>query len=168
MNETTASIAGKEIASAVITTYYPELAPAPIIQSAPLQEPQDPASEDVPVESKPVFDFRAVMHDTRIHVDELLAAGKIEEAESYMEVQRKFIWENGYQIRKLNQAYFAFHGAYADSPGGAAGSDPVGPAVRALRDQSTSLAEFVNEMSWMTSFTQLESKVNKTSTGMID
>jgi hypothetical protein len=89
----------------------------------------------------------------------LLAAGKINDAEAYMEARRQFFWQNGYQIRKLNQAYFAFHGAYADTPGGAAGEDPVGPAVRALREQSKSLADFLDTISWMTSFEQLQQAV---------
>ena len=56
--------------------------------------------------------------------------------------RRRVFWDQGYHIRKLNQAYFAFYGAYADSPGGgAAGADPVGAAVRALRAHSSSLAE---------------------------
>ena len=72
------------------------------------------------------------MHKTRVNVDEMLADGKIDQAEDYMEARRQFFWENGYHIRKLNQAYFAFHGAYADTPGGTAGAseDPVGEAVR--------------------------------------
>ncbi len=65
-----------------------------------------------------------------------LPQGKIDEAETYMEQRRQLFWQNGYLIRKLNQAYFAFHGAYADVPGGAAGEDPVGPAVRALREKA--------------------------------
>jgi hypothetical protein len=105
------------------------------------------------------FDFRAEMHETRVTADQLLAEGKIEEAESYMEQRRQIFWENGYLLRKLNQAYFAFHGAYADVPGGAAGEDPVGPAVRALREQSDSLADFINTISWMTSFEQLKQAI---------
>jgi hypothetical protein len=105
------------------------------------------------------FDFRAEMHETRVTVDQLLAKGKITEAESYMEQRRQVFWQNGYLIRKLNQAYFAFHGAYADVPGGAAGEDPVGPAVRALRQQSNSLADFVNRIAWMTSFEQLQKAI---------
>jgi uncharacterized repeat protein (TIGR01451 family) len=97
---------------------------------------------------------------TRVQVDDLLSQGKIDEAESFMEEQRKIFWENGYQIRKLNQAYFAFHGAYADVPGGAAGSDPVGPAVRELRARSNSLAEFIKQISRMTSFEQLKDALN--------
>ncbi len=99
------------------------------------------------------------MHETRVVTDALLAEGKIEEAEAYMEQRRIIFVKHGYLIRKINQAYFAFYGAYADSPGGAAGEDPVGPAVRALREQSNSLADFVNTISWMTSFEQLQEAV---------
>jgi hypothetical protein len=153
MNETTASIAGDEIGGLVIERFYPELV------RAPLPSPNlTPDSNDSAV--PPPFDFRAEMHETRITADALLAEGKIDEAEAYMEARRLMFFENGYLIRKLNQAYFAFHGAYADSPGGAAGEDPVGPAVRALREQSDSLADFVNTISWMTNFKQLQSVVN--------
>jgi hypothetical protein len=160
MNETTASIAGKELGALLIEEYYPELAPKPV-EAAPSQPAQEPAQEQEQLSSVPVFDFRAVMHETRVKTDELLAAGRIDEAETYMESQRKYIWENGYLIRKLNQAYFAFHGAYADSPGGAAGEDPVGPAVRSLRSESKTLADFVNRISWMTSFEQLQKQTGQ-------
>ncbi|NPV56788.1 MAG: hypothetical protein HPY76_09005 [Anaerolineae bacterium] len=150
MNETTASIAGKEIGQAVIARYYPELAPPP----PPLAPPDDVRSQ---AHLAPVpFDFRAEMRITRLQVDEYLAAGEIEAAEAYMESRREYFWENGYQIRKLNQAYFAFHGAYADQPGGAAGEDPVGEAVRTLRGRSGSLAQFINRMSWLSSYDGLE------------
>ena len=81
------------------------------------------------------------------------------EAEEYMEARRRFMWENGYQLRRLNQAYFAFHGAYADITAGAAGSDPVGPAVVSLRNKSQSLADFINTISWMSSFDQLQQAI---------
>ena len=76
-----------------------------------------------------------------------------------MELRRAYLWENGYRIRKLNQAYFAFYGAYADQPGGAAGEDPVGEAVRQLRANSPSLAAFLKTISWMSSFEQLQRAV---------
>ena len=162
MNETTASIVGTEIGEAVIRRYYSELypppEPPPAVTSTPEAQPARPEPTPEP-QLPPPFDFRAEMHTTRITADKLLAEGKIEEAEEYMELRRRFLWDNGYQIRKLNQAYFAFHGAYADSPGGAAGEDPVGPAVRELRAQSDSLADFLNRISWMTSFEQLQRAV---------
>ncbi len=116
-----------------------------------------------PAPEPPAFDYRAEMHETRLTVDEMLAVGKIEEAEAYMEARRQIFWENGYRIRKLNQAYFAFHGAYADSPGGTAGAreDPVGEAVRALRAQSPTLAAFISKISWMWSFEQLQKAVDE-------
>ena len=132
--------------------YYPELVDA---SSPPLQLASDKSASPHPEGETPPFDFRAEMHTTRVTADQLLAEGKIKQAEAYMEARRQLFWENGYAIRKLNQAYFAFYGAYADVPGGAAGEDPVGPAVRALREQSASLADFVNRISWMTSFDQL-------------
>ena len=152
MNETTASIAGKEIGRAVLEMFYPELVPQP-----------EPGTKPLELVEPPAFDFRAEMHETRVTVDELLADGEIDEAESYMERRRSFFWEHGYQIRKLNQAYFAFYGAYADEPGGAAGAaeDPVGEAVRELRNQSTSLAAFLKRISWITSFEQLQRVVEE-------
>lgn len=156
MNETAASIVGGEVGTLVMQRYYPEYADAsyPPLQLASLK----PASHN-PEDEPPAFDFRAEMHETRVTTDELLAEGKIDEAEAYMEARREIFWQNGYAIRKLNQAYFAFHGAYADVPGGAAGEDPVGPAVRTLRAQSDSLADFINRISWMTSFEQLQEAI---------
>lgn len=157
MNETTASISGDEVGLLVLKKYYPELlASSPtlsLLQSNIAYRPSNRLADTTP------FDYRAEMHTTRVKADELLAQGKIEEAETYMEQRRLLFWENGYLIRKLNQAFFAFHGAYADVPGGAAGEDPVGPAVRALREQSDSLADFINTIGWMTSFDQLQKAI---------
>ncbi len=154
MNETTASIVGNEIGAQVLKEYYPDyetsqVQPAASSKAATLSLQTD------------TFDFNQEMHQTRVKVDELLKEGKIEEAETYMEQRRQVFVEHGYLIRKLNQAYFAFYGAYADTPGGAAGEDPVGPAVRSLREQSASLADFLNKISWMTTFEQLQAAVQK-------
>ena len=148
MNETTADIVGGEVGKILLKHYYPEVAAqfAGQIQTASFTGNPSLAS----------FDFRAEMHTTRVHVDALLAAGKITEAETYMDQRRQVFWDNGYPIRKLNQAYFAFYGAYADVPGGAAGEDPVGPAVRALRARSSSLFTFLKTISQMSSFKQLQ------------
>jgi hypothetical protein len=141
MNETAASIAGVEIGRAVMERYYPELLPPP--------------EEEIQPDEPPEFDFREEMRLTRVTVDQLLEGGEIEQAEEYMEERRKVFWENGYRLRKLNQAYFAFHGAYADEPGGAAGDDPVGESVRRLFSESPSLAAFLRRIAWMTSYEDL-------------
>jgi hypothetical protein len=154
MNETAASIAGKEIGQAVLERYYPEFVPPP--------ETEQTVTEAEPMPEPPAFDFIKEMRETRVTVDRMLAEGQIEEAEDYMEMRRKLFWDNGYRIRKLNQAYFAFHGAYADHPGGgAAGEDPVGAAVRQLRAQSPSLEAFLKRIAWMSSFEQLQRAVNE-------
>ena len=157
MNETTASIVGGEVGNFVIESYYSEL-----LQSSSnlnLTSLNKATLVSNQLDDAAPFDFRAEMHETRVTADKLLAEGKIDEAESYMEKRRQVFWDNGYLLRKLNQAYFAFHGAYADVPGGAAGEDPVGPAVRALRAQSSSLADFVNTIAWITSFQQLQQAI---------
>lgn len=156
MNETTASIAGREIAALFMQRYYPAQTAYVGLQHIRYRAAPIPPGEW----PRPVFDFRKEMYRTRVRVDELLAEGKIEEAEAYMEMRRQVFWENGYPIRKLNQAYFAFYGAYADVPGGAAGEDPVGPAVRALRARSASLAEFLKTIAAMSSFEELQQAIS--------
>ena len=151
MNETTASIAGSEISQAVIEAFYPDLIEiTPILPKTFLAS--FPTTKPFQLQS---FNFSKEMYQTRIKVDDLLAEGRIDEAEQFMELQRLYFWENGYQIRKLNQAYFAFHGAYADEPFGAAGKDPVGDDVRFFRVRQTSLATFIRKISWMYSYSQL-------------
>ncbi|MCX5993356.1 MAG: hypothetical protein NT177_03955 [Chloroflexi bacterium] len=103
------------------------------------------------------FDFDAEMRLTRRQVDELLAAGRIGEAEDYMQARRVFFNGHGYPIRKLNQAYFAFHGIYGQDPGSAG---PVYGQMKKLRDASASLAAFVDRVSAMTGYAQLQDAVN--------
>jgi hypothetical protein len=101
------------------------------------------------------------MHTTRITADELLAEGKISEAEEYMEERRQFLWDHGYHLRRLNQAYFAFYGAYADEPGGPAGEDPIGAAVRALWADSVSPADFLRTMARMDEVADLQAELTR-------
>ena len=153
MNETVASIVGKEVGSRMIERYYPQLVPPPPA-SAPEPAPVLP----------PPFDFRAEMAATREQTDRLLASGKIEEAEAYMEARRLVFVANGYHIRKLNQAYFSFFGAYADEPG-ATGADPVGPLVQEVRAHSLSLRQFLKTMAPIGDFAELQEVAAKQKAG---
>lgn len=146
INETVASIVGEEVGRLVVERYYPEFVPPP--PAIP-----DPSAEIV--EDPNAFDFNGEMRTTRIGVDELLAEGRVKEAEDYMEERRRFLWDNGYRIRKLNQAFFAFYGAYADSPG-EQGNNPIGPALLALRDSSTTLRDFMDSVSPITTLEDLQ------------
>jgi hypothetical protein len=151
INETAAVIVEREIRERVAQRYYPEL------HAALASDAQAVA----PPTNQQAFDFRAEMRKTRERVDELLAQGRIEEAEAYMEQRRILFVQNGNSIRKLNQAYFAFHGAYNADPGGspAAGKDPIGPAVQELRKRSPSLGAFLREIATIRDFADLQHRL---------
>lgn len=140
INETTASIFGQQVGRLVLERYYPDLVPpAPTVASTVPAEP-------------PAFDFGREMDTTRRRVDELLAEGQVEEAEAYMEERRTLFFDNGYLIRKLNQAYFAFYGGYQAPTGvpGVGGADPIGPAVQGILDASPSIYAWVRTMAYIT------------------
>lgn len=149
INETTADIFGKEMARLVMARYYPEFV-AQDYQLPPLTLAQ------------PVFDFAVEMNETRVTVDEFLANGDVEGAEAYMDQRREFFFANGFRIRKINQAFFAFYGGYQGGGGvpGAGGADPIGPAIRTIRELSTSLYDFVLNLRDITSTAQLLERQN--------
>lgn len=144
INETIADLSADEIQSKTFQLYYPEYLPEEQVPT-----PTPPVEPEV-VDEPPPFDFRAEMHITRLEVDRLLAEGEIQEAEKYMEERRIFFWENGYRIRRLNQAYFAFHGSYAADPGGAASEEGVdlGQELRDLKSKTPSYQEFMRLVAW--------------------
>ncbi len=144
LNETVASIVGDEIGTRVLATYYPDLVPP----SSARGTDGAPAPR-----AAPAFDFAATMRETRLRVDELLKEGKVEEAEASMEAQRQLFVAHGYPIRKLNQAYFAFHGSYATGPGAV---DPIGPKLKRLRQASPSLKAFFDTASSFTNVADLD------------
>jgi hypothetical protein len=131
LNETVASMIGKEIGDMVAESYYPDL-----------------KSTDSEQSEKSGFDFDREMREIRRTVDSYLARGEIEQAEAFMEEKRQYLASKGYQIRKLNQAYFAFYGAYADRP---TSISPIGDELKRLREQSDSLKEFLETVSSVTS-----------------
>jgi hypothetical protein len=153
INETTASLFGKEVGRRVIERYY-----SAFPQVMRLLPPPDPALSAMPAPTAtpdprvpPPFDAAAVLDTTRRRVDALLAAGKIAEAEAYMEAQRQLLAERGYFYRRINQAFFAFYGGYqSPSGGGAGGDDPIGPSVAALRRHAPSLRAWLEQMRFLT------------------
>ncbi len=139
MNETLAGMVSKEI-GAIIYEHYN-------------QKETDNAK---PPETDSGFDFSQEMREIRRAVDNYLARGEIEQAEKFMELKRQYLATKGYHIRKLNQAYFAFHGAYADRP---TSISPIGVELRKLRDQSASLKDFLETVAAMTSRQDLAESV---------
>lgn len=140
INETVADIGGREVADIVLRRYYPDLT-AESRRRAPARG-KDMAG----------IDFNKEMRDIRVTVDSLLSQGKISEAEKFMEESRINLAKKGFFIRKLNQAYFAFHGSYGEAP---ASTSPVGPLIRRVREKSDSLGDFIRIVSAISSAEQL-------------
>ncbi|MBA7695094.1 hypothetical protein ES703_103715 [subsurface metagenome] len=96
------------------------------------------------------------MREIRLAVDDYLARGEIETAEEFMEQKRQYLASKGYNIRKLNQAYFAWHGTYADEPSSVS---PIGVELRQLRSQYGSVKEFLDTVAIMTSRQDLKDRI---------
>ncbi|MBQ11355.1 MAG: hypothetical protein CMJ45_07390 [Planctomyces sp.] len=126
LNETAATLGGQEIGDLAFAAMTGE------------KGARGPKSGSPPIPG--AFDFSEAMRETRLKAEELLAQGKIEEAEAYMEERRQFIADNGRFIRKINQAFFAFHGSYADGP---ASVSPINEQLKELRRRSDSLGDFL-------------------------
>jgi hypothetical protein len=151
INETVADIAGEEIGELVAERY-----------------PLAPSGEGTPTatpESAPPADdtlFEQTMRQLRLDVDRLLGEGHIAEAEALMEEKRQYLADHGYFIRKINQAYFAFHGLYGTAP---ASSSPIGPKLEEIRKREPSLGEFIRAVSQVTSEADLDALLASLSAG---
>ncbi len=125
LNETLANIFGQELGSMLSKKYTQ-------------------TNDRISFPSKhPTIDFRSEMQIVRKETDRLLADGNIIEAELYMEQKRQFLEAHGFNIRRINQAYFAFHGTYADS---SASVSPIFDQLTSLRASSHSLGDFVHKV----------------------
>jgi len=142
MNETLAGIVSDEVANIIYNTYYASYYP--------------PASSSGGDTAPPTFNFNSFMRNTRLTVDSMLAQGQISQAKTYMEQQRLILVAHGRQIRKLNQAFFAFYGSYADQPGF---ENPIADNLTTLRDKSATLAAFVEQASGFTNPNELAQAV---------
>ena len=143
LNETAATLAGNEIGDIAFERMGGDLS-----ENARRYEA---ASKSDP-------NFTRFMRETRIEAERLLDEGQIEEAEEYM---RKRQWElrlRGYYIRKLNQAYFAFRGRYADSP---ASISPVGEQMRELRSYVSDIGELIAVISDVSNPTEFEALLER-------
>lgn len=177
INETVASLSGNELGLKVMRRYYLDTLKKEhpdLVEPKPLEVPDlNPSTQPPPARDPKAFSVNNALYETRVKAEDLLgqarsleqagqpdaAEAKIVEAEKYMEERRQFINSHGYAIRKLNQAFFAFYGAYADHPGGAAGTDPTGPNVVALRAYSPSLRQFLDRVSSILTLEDLQKAV---------
>lgn len=145
LNETVASVAGEQLAAAYFAKYGHLDGRGPGPSAAPQASP--------PPGQPPAFDFVAEMRSLRRQVEAMLARGEVAEAEALMEEKRLEFAEHGYRLRKLNQAYFAFHGSYGT---GAGSIDPIGPKVEQLFASAGSPGEFLRQARNLKSQTDLD------------
>lgn len=142
INETVADLVGSEVGRIVVER-WPLNPPTPTASATLAATPtptSTPTATATATPSPPPIDFDATMRDLRVEVDGLLAAGRIEDAERRMEEVRLQLNAAGYQIRRINQAYFAWYGTYAARGDSV---DPLGGQLRQLRERSGSLANFL-------------------------
>ena len=142
LNETTANIFGKELSNLIYTQLTGQ-------NSQKLSVGQKEVDEC----PKELFCFNNEMKQTRLMADTLLGKGQIEEAETYLEKQRQRFVDNGYAIRKLNQAFFAFHGTYSDSP---TSTSPINNQLMQLRESSSSLSDFIRKVEGISNHEQFQ------------
>ena len=69
-----------------------------------------------------------------------------------MERERQDLVARGYRIRRLNQAYFAFYGNYAEGP---QRSTEIPDRLAQLRGQSVSLGDFLGRVGEVASLADL-------------
>lgn len=146
LNETLAQIFGKEVGRITYNRLTGDdidtMEPPPSVRD--MDKPTEPTDPDR-------FDFRQFMFDTRQRTDAMLANGRIDDAEDYMEQRRLELVSHGYHIRKLNQAYFAFHGLYA---AGVASTSPLAAQLWELRLQSADIGELVRTLQQVSDYDQ--------------
>jgi hypothetical protein len=147
LNETVADLGGRELGRQLAEAFG---LPAQLPEPAP--QPGGRAA----------FDFRQEMRATRLQLDALLAAGQVAQAEQYLARRRQDFVAAGFPIRKLNQAYFAFHGSYGDSP---ASVSPLDRQVRALRAASPDLGTFLRRVAEMTSPAEVAAATGEVTAG---
>jgi hypothetical protein len=155
MNETTADLVGHELAADVVKR-FPITPPTPVPTPSPTPPPATTAAPP-----QPRIDVGAELRKLRGEVDDLLKAGKIDEAEALMEQTRQDLAARGVRIRKINQAYFAFLNLYAGSAGTGVAVNPIGPKIDSLRKQSSSLRQFVDVVGSLTSAVDLDRVLSK-------
>jgi len=104
------------------------------------------------------FNYAAFMKETRLEVEKLLEFGEIEKAEYWMEKRRNELLEHGYYFRKINQAFFAFYGDYADSP---LAISPIANQLWALKTNIGSTGKLLKEMRQISSVKEFEVLLSK-------
>ena len=152
VNETLADVFGREVGQMVYSRIFDEPYVAPVRPETAFLSWRS-VNGSSSKGNLDQFNFNQFMSETRQHTDSLLLDGLIEEAEAYMETRRIELLGHGYSIRKINQAYFAFHGTYAESP---SSSSPIASYIWDLREQVDTVGELVKMLRGLTAYDEFE------------
>ncbi len=142
LNETAADLAGRELG---LQTYL-----------------KLNMNTDIPLKSNPNTSnkypqFTKHMRETRIEVEKMLENNQVEKAEIYMKSRRWELSLAGYNLRKINQAYFALYGIYAESAGS---TSPIGEQLKEFRSLVPSVGDFIKEISYISSYSEFMKELN--------
>jgi hypothetical protein len=136
INETLANIFGKEISKKICANELYEIYCE---------------NSELTTTTNKNFDYDLFMKETRETVDILLKNNNISKAEKYMEERRKKLENKGILIRKINQAWFAFHGTYTDSP---TSVSPVFSILKKIQEDTENMKEFIDILKNIDSYEQ--------------
>ena len=137
INETLANIFGKEISKKICTNELYKIYCE---------------NNELTTTTNKNFDYDLFMKETRKNVDFLLKNNNISKAEKYMEDRRKNLEDEGILIRKINQAWFAFHGTYTDSP---TSVSPVFSILKKIQEDTENMKEFIDILKNISNYEQL-------------
>jgi hypothetical protein len=151
LNETAATISGQQLAKLYFQKYG-ELDLSASAEPAPSPS-ASPGSRSTLAPTPVPYDFDAQIKALRQDVETLLGEGKVDDAETLMNQKRDEFAGHGYYIRKLNQAYFAFHGSYATS---SSSIDPIGPKMQQVFKDAGSEGEFLRLVRVITTQSELD------------
>ena len=134
LNETAADIAGRELGDETFARMGGDL--------------DDNARRYLPQEDRDPR-FTRMMRETRQRAEELLAEGRVAEAEEYMKERWWLMRLGGYGLRKLNQAFFAMHGIYGES---VTSVSPIGDQLAEFRTYFATTGDFIRALSGISTY----------------
>ena len=109
-----------------------------------------------PLKDENKFDYIEFMKKLRNNVDQLLSEGKINDAEKLMNESTLILNNNGINIRKINQAWFAFNGTYGDSPSSISNFNDE---LNDLIDSYESLKDAINDIKNISSLDEYKNMI---------
>ena len=109
------------------------------------------------IKTKEINAFNSEIRFTRSITDNLLSKNKINLAEKFMLAQKNKLNDHGYQIRKINQAYFAFYNSYGKSP---QSTSNILSKLECIRTKNSKLIMFINKLKNIDSFSKFENIIN--------